>query len=62
MTIRLNEKNSKVVGDKVYITAEKAHKLNIKLVQFLDTSSKIKHPILGTMYEYSGNYSRKNKN
>jgi hypothetical protein len=58
MTIRLNEKNSKVVGGKIYITGMKAHNLNAKLSEFVIMSSKINHPKLGYMYEYVGPYTR----
>lgn len=58
MTIRLNQTNSKVIGDKVFITGMKAHSLNDKLKQFVITSSKINHPQLGTLYEYVGEYTR----
>lgn len=59
MTIRLDQKNSKIIGGKVFITAMKAHKLNQRVSQFVSTNSKINHPQLGIMYEYSGQYTRK---
>jgi hypothetical protein len=59
MTIRLDQKNSKLIGGKVFITAIKAHKLNQKLSPFVLTESKINHPSLGIMYEYTGPYTRK---
>lgn len=60
MSIRLDQKNSKVINGKIFITAIKAHKLNPKLTQFLITESKVNHTILGMMYEYTGPYTRKN--
>jgi hypothetical protein len=59
MTIRLNPENSKVIGDKVYITTMKAHNLNAKLANFINYNNKINHPSLGTLVEYSGPYTRK---
>lgn len=58
MTIRLNPENSKVIGDKVFITTMKAHNLNEKLTNYLNWGSKISHPKLGTLVEYTGPYTR----
>lgn len=58
MSIRLNQKNSKVVSGKVFITAIKAQSLKPQLSTFVITESKINHPLLGTMYEYTGPYTR----
>lgn len=60
MVIRLDQKNSKIVSGKVFITAIKAHKLNHKLSHFVLLDSKMNHPTLGMMYEYTGPYTRKN--
>ena len=59
MTIRLNPENSKVIGDKVYITTMKAHNLNAKLATFVNYNNKINHPQLGTLVEYTGPYTRR---
>jgi hypothetical protein len=58
MAIRLNQKNSKVVGSKVFITGMKAHSLNDKLKHYVITNSKVNHPELGILYEYIGEYTR----
>lgn len=61
MTIRLNPENSKVIGDKIFITGIKAHNLNPKLVSFVNLNSKITHPTLGVLVEYTGPYTRSSK-
>jgi hypothetical protein len=60
-SIRLNETNSKIIGGKVFITSMKAHGLNPKLKEFLVTGSKISHPYLGSLYQYTGPYTRNTK-
>lgn len=59
MTIRLNPKNSKVIGGKVFITTMKAHNLNPRLSNHVNYESKVNHPILGTLVEYNGPYTRR---
>jgi hypothetical protein len=59
MTIRLNPENSKVIGDKVFITSMKANGLNPKLISYINNGCKINHPTLGTLVEYTGPYTRK---
>jgi hypothetical protein len=61
MSIRLNPENSKVIGDKVFITTMKAHNLKETLSSYLNWGSKINHPLLGTLVEYNGPYTRKVK-
>jgi len=61
MTIRLNPENSKIIGDKVFITSIKAHGLNPKLTRYVNNNCKINHPTLGTLVEYTGPYTRKVK-
>lgn len=58
MAIRLNTENSKVIGDKVFITAIKAHSLKSTLKQNVVNGSTANHPSLGMMYEYTGDYTR----
>lgn len=53
--INLNSENSKLIGDKVFITALKAHKAQ----EGVNYKNSIIHPILGRMYEYGGMYARK---
>jgi hypothetical protein len=60
-TIRLNNKNSKIMNGKVFITALKANNIGPKLEKFLNSSSKINHPNLGILIEYNGPYTRKVK-
>ncbi len=62
MAIRLDQKNSKMIGGKVFITAIKVHKMNQSLTQYVVQESKITHPLLGMMYEYTGPYTRNIKN
>lgn len=57
-SIRLNEKNSKIINGEVFITSMKAHSLNPKLKEFLVTGSKISHPNLGNLVQYTGPYTR----
>jgi hypothetical protein len=57
-TIRLNEKNSKIMNGKVFITALKAKNINPTLQAFLNEGSKINHPKMGMLIEYSGPYTR----
>lgn len=59
MKIRLNSDNSKVVGNKVYITKTKAFSLNDKLKKNVNWVDRVKHPTLGVLVEYNGIYSRK---
>jgi hypothetical protein len=58
MAIRLNAENSKVIAGKVYLTQSKAFKLNPGLTVYLNRASTIVHPVLGTMVEYTGPYTR----
>lgn len=58
MSIRLNQTNSKVIGDKVYITAMKVHSLKESLKKNVVNESNVTHPTLGLLYEYQGEYSR----
>lgn len=55
--IRLDQNNSKVFGDRVYITPVKANTVNADLLG----NSKIVHPVLGTLIEYRGPYTRRVK-
>jgi hypothetical protein len=57
-TIRLNAKNSKLIGDRVFITELKAQKISQNLQTFLNRGSKITHPVLGTLIEYNGPFTR----
>lgn len=60
MAIRLNADNSKIINDKVFITALKAHTLKPELKQeYLNQGSKANHPKLGSLIEYTGPYTRK---
>jgi hypothetical protein len=52
--LNLNSDNSKVIGDKVFITALKAH----KAMEGVNHKNSIIHPTLGRMYEYNGVYAR----
>lgn len=61
MTIRLNPQNSKIIGDKVFITAMKAHSLKSTMKHHVNNGSKVEHPTLGTLYQYTGEYTRSNK-
>lgn len=57
-TIRLNEKNSKIMNGRVFITALKAKNINSILQGFLNEGSKINHPKMGMLIEYTGPYTR----
>lgn len=59
MKIRLNVENSRVIGDKVFITKSKAHSLSEVLKNHVNWVSKINHPSLGVLFEWQGLYSRK---
>lgn len=61
MSIRLNPKNSKVIDDKVFITAMKLHSLKTNLKRNIVDGSRVEHPTLGTLYQYDGEYTRSNK-
>ena len=56
--INVNASNSKVIGGKLFITGLKMSKLSNQLVQFIVSGSKVQHPVLGTMYEFNGPFSR----
>ena len=56
--INVNATNSKVIGGKLFITGLKMSKLSNQLSQFIVSGSKIQHPVLGTMYEFNGPFSR----
>ena len=56
--INVNATNSKVIGGKLFITGLKMSKLSNQLAQFIVSGSKVQHPVLGTMYEYNGPFSR----
>jgi len=56
--INVNATNSKVIGGKLFITGLKMSKLSTQLAQFIVSGSKIQHPVLGTMYEFNGPFSR----
>lgn len=56
--INVSAENSKVVGDKLFITGLKMSKLSAKLASYIVSGSKIQHPVLGTMYEYAGPFAR----
>ena len=56
--INVNATNSKVLGDKLFITGLKMSKLSANLSKFIVSGSKIQHPVLGTMYEFNGPFSR----
>tara|TARA_R110002153_G_scaffold7590_1_gene34035 strand:+ start:587 stop:778 length:192 start_codon:yes stop_codon:yes gene_type:complete len=58
--VNLNPRNSKVINNVVYVTAVKVLSMSEKLKDFLEYGNNIIHPVLGKMYEYSGNYSRNN--
>lgn len=61
MSIRLNHENSKVIGEKVFITAIKVHSLKENLKQNVVNGSTVNHPSLGILYEYTGDYTRSKK-
>jgi len=56
--INVNATNSKVIGGKLFITGLKMSKLSNQLSQFIISGSKVQHPVLGTMYEFNGPFSR----
>ena len=56
--INVNATNSKVISGKLFITGLKMSKLSNQLSQFIVSGSKVQHPVLGTMYEYNGPFSR----
>ena len=56
--INVNATNSKVIGGKLFITGLKMSKLSNQLSQFIVSGSKVQHPVLGTMYEFNGPFSR----
>ena len=56
--INVNATNSKVISGKLFITGLKMSKLSNQLSQFIVPGSKVQHPVLGTMYEYNGPFSR----
>ena len=58
MRINVNAKNSKVIGDRLFITGLKMTQLKSKLSKSIVKGSTMNHPVLGLMYEYSGPYSR----
>lgn len=59
MSIRLNPQNSKVIDGKVFITAMKVHSLKANLKQHVVEGSRVEHPMLGTLYQYDGEYTRR---
>ena len=56
--INVNATNSKVIGGKLFITGLNMSKLSNQLSQFIVSGSKVQHPVLGTMYEFNGPFSR----
>ena len=56
--INVNASNSKVIGGKLFITGLKMAKMSAQLSKFIVSGSKVQHPVLGTMYEYNGPFSR----
>ena len=56
--INVNATNSKVISGKLFITGLKMSKLSNQLSQFIVSGSKVQHPVLGTMYEFNGPFSR----
>jgi hypothetical protein len=56
--INVNSTNSKMIGGKLFITGLKMSRLTNKLSEFIVKGSTIKHPLLGSMYEFEGPYSR----
>ena len=56
--INVNATNSKVISGKLFITGLKMSKLSTNLSKFMVSGSKIQHPVLGTMYEFNGPFSR----
>jgi predicted metallo-beta-lactamase superfamily hydrolase len=56
--IRVNKTNSKMVNGKLFITKDKAYKLNpSQFEKHVKLQNKL--PRVGEMIEYSGEYSRK---
>jgi hypothetical protein len=58
MRINVNPTNSKVIGDKLFITGLKMTRLKTKLAECIVKGSTIAHPTMGLMYEYDGPFSR----
>ncbi len=58
MRINVNAKNSKVVGNRLFITGLKMTQLKSKLSKCIIKGSTINHPTMGLMYEYNGPFSR----
>jgi hypothetical protein len=56
--INVNLTNSKMIGGKLFITALKMNALTGQLVDMIVKGSTVKHPRLGMMFEYAGNFSR----
>ena len=56
--INVNQNNSKLIGDKLFITGLKMNRLSNKLSEHIVKGNTMKHPTLGLMYEYNGPYSR----
>jgi len=58
--IRVNKTNSKMVNGKLFITKDKAYKLNpSQFEKHVKLQNKINYPGVGEMIEYSDEYSRK---
>lgn len=56
--INVNVENSKMIAGKLFITGMKMAKLAPKLAECIVGGSTVQHPVLGTLYEYNGPYSR----
>tara|TARA_R110000782_G_scaffold113327_1_gene203335 strand:+ start:617 stop:808 length:192 start_codon:yes stop_codon:yes gene_type:complete len=56
--VNLNKSNSKMINNVVYVTALKVQSMSLNLKEFVLHGNNIKHPILGVMYQYNGEYSR----
>jgi hypothetical protein len=58
MRINVNKDNSKVIGGKLFITGLKMSQLKAKLAECIIKGSTVEHPVMGTLYEYDGPFSR----
>ena len=56
--INVNLTNSKVIDGRLFITALKMNALTGQLVDMIVKGSTVKHPQLGLLFEYAGNFSR----
>jgi len=57
--INVNNTNSKVIDNKLFITTLKAHQItNSSLKEQVDYTSNIQFPVLGKLVEFKGDYSR----